>query len=87
MQVSEKLFSVSGEEYIIMDTNGTYFDQQFGTMTKQSLQLHHNECDGVPNHRRLGCFRYRLFRGGSKNTLKFSFIGLSDRWISLKKGQ
>ena len=46
--------------YIILITT-------LGTMT---LQWHHNERDGVSNHRRLDCLLKRLFGRRSKKTLK-----------------
>ena len=40
------------------------------------LQWHHNERDGVSNHRRLDCLFSRLFRRRSKKTSKFRIPGL-----------
>ena len=45
------------------------------TMT---LQWHHNERDGVSNHRRLDCLLNRLFWRRSKKTSKLRVTGLCD---------
>ena len=42
-----------------------------------SLQLRHNEHDGVSNHRRLDCLLNRLFKHRSKITSKLRVTGLS----------
>ena len=39
------------------------------------LQWHHDECDGVLNHRRLDCFPNHLFRRRSKKTSKLRVTG------------
>ena len=44
-----------------------------------TLQWHHNECDGVSNHRLLECLLNRLFRHRPKNTSKLHVTGL--RWM------
>ena len=41
-----------------------------------SLELRHNEIDGVSNHLRLGCLLNRLFRRRSKKTPKLRVTGL-----------
>ena len=41
-----------------------------------TLQLRHNELDGVSNHRLIDCLLNRLFRRRSKNTSKFRVTGL-----------
>ena len=43
-----------------------------------SLQWHHNERDGVSNHRRLDCLLNRLFGRRSKNTSKLRVTGLCE---------
>ena len=40
-----------------------------------TLQWRHNGCDGVSNHRRLGCLLNRLFRHRSKKTSKLRVTG------------
>ena len=42
------------------------------------LQWHHNEWDGVSNHRRLDCLLSRLFRRRSKKKSKFRVTGLCE---------
>ena len=42
------------------------------------LQWRHNERDGVPSHRRLGCLRNRLLRRRSKKTSKLRVTGLCE---------
>ena len=44
-----------------------------------TLRWHHNEHDGVPNHRRLDCLLNRLFRCWSKKTPK---LGVTLCWES-----
>ena len=49
-----------------------------------SLQLRHNEHNGVSNHQRITCFLNRLFRGRSKKTSKLRVI----EWlVGLTMGQ
>ena len=43
-----------------------------------SLPWHHNERDGVSNHRRLDCLLTRLFRRRSKKTPKLRVAGLCE---------
>ena len=43
-----------------------------------SLQWRHTDSDGVSNHRRLDCLRYRLFRRRSKKTSKLHVTGLCE---------
>ena len=43
-----------------------------------TLQWHHNERDGVSNHRRLDGFLNRLFRRRSKKTSKLHVTGLCE---------
>ena len=43
-----------------------------------SLQWHHNECEGVSNHRHLDCLLNRLFRRRSKKTSKIRDTGLCE---------
>ena len=43
-----------------------------------SLQLHHNERDGVSNHRRLGCFHNCMFKRRSKKTSKLRATDLCE---------
>ena len=45
---------------------------------KFTLQLRHNERDGVSNHRRLDCLLNRLFICRSKKTSKLRIIGLCE---------
>ena len=40
-----------------------------------SLLWHHNECDGVSNHRRIDCLLSRLFRRRSNKTSKLRVTG------------
>ena len=58
-----------------------------------TLQLRHNERNGVSNHQRLDCVLYRLFRRRSMKKSKLRVTGLlwgeftGDRWIPHTKGQ
>ena len=47
-----------------------WFSTHFYHYQKQALYWHHNERDGVSNHRRLDCLVSRLFRHGSNKTSK-----------------
>ena len=54
-----------------------------GSPTGSTLQLRHNERDGVSNHRRFDCLLNRLFRCRSKKTSKLRVTGLcggTHRW-------
>ena len=42
------------------------------------LQLDHNECNGISNHRRLDCLLNRLIKHRSKKTSKLRVIGLCE---------
>ena len=44
----------------------------------ESLQLRHNERDGVLNYWSLGCLHSRLFRGISKNISMLRVTGLCE---------
>ena len=58
---------------------GTCFIQLFWlSVISVSLHWHHNENDGVPNHRRFDCMLSRLFRRRSKKTSKFRVTGLCE---------
>ena len=43
-----------------------------------TLQWHHNQYDGVPNHQPHGCLLNRIFRCRSKKTLKLRVTGLCE---------
>ena len=64
----------------------TYLSPVFTVTTKETrylymhntLQCHHNERDGISNHRCLDCLLNRLFRRRSKKTSKLRVIGLCE---------
>ena len=43
--------------------------------TSESLQWHHNECNGILNHHHLDCLFNHLFRCRSQKTSKLRFTG------------
>ena len=57
------------------------------------LQLRHNECDGVSNHKHHDCLLNRLFKAqiteNVKAPLRWPLCGefTGDRWIPLTKGR
>ena len=57
-----------------------------GCQAYLSLQWCHNECDGVSNHRRLGCLLNRLFRRRSQKTPKHRVTGFCEGNSPVKKG-
>ena len=48
----------------------------------QSLDWHHNECNGISNHRHLDCLLNRLFKCRSKKTSKLFVTGLCEEVTS-----
>ena len=67
-----------------------------GRLCHSSLQWRHNGCDGISDHRHLGCLLNRLFRRESKKTSKLCITAWSlwgihrwpvHRWIPRTKGQ
>ena len=52
-----------------------------------SIQLRHNEPDGVSNHQHRDCLLNRLFRRRSEKTSKLRITGLCDRRIPRTKDQ
>ena len=63
-----RLLSATWYSYILIHWNGNVI---FVT-----LQWHHNEGDGVSNHRRLHCLLNRLLRHRSNKTSKLCVVGL-----------
>ena len=57
------------------------------TTLRLPLQWHHNERDGVSNHRRFDCLLNRLFMRRSKKTPKLRVTGLCEGNPPVTKGQ
>ena len=54
--------------------------------TGRSLQWHHNERDGVSNHRRLDCLLNCLFRCSSKKISKLRVTGFCEGFLPVTGG-
>ena len=55
----------------------------FSTQHWSTLQWHHNECNGISNHRHLDCVLNRLFKARSKksqSSASLAFVGGIHRW-------
>ena len=55
-----------------------WFDVYRQAFASQTLQWHHNDLDGVLNHRRPNCLLDRLFRPRSKKISKFHVRGFGE---------
>ena len=74
----------------VLENNVTieFVEIQLHSKPYHSLQWHHNECDGVSNHRRLDYLLNLLFSRRSKKPSELHVIeSTGDQWIPLTKGQ
>ena len=62
--------------YAVSHTHNECHQPQFLNMN--ALQWHHNEYDGISNHRRIDCLLNRLFRHRSDKTSKFRITDLCE---------